>query len=71
MSGAITRRICNECNDHFFGIVWFEGTFSLEVKEGICTYQEPLRRVANALQKPPKEELKWLTEEANYFLTRC
>ena len=54
---AITKKIHNELNNLFSGIGFWEGTFSLQVKEGSCLYHAPKRRVAYALQKPLKVEL--------------
>ena len=48
----------DEFTDVFFlGIGYFEGPFSLQVKEGSKLYQAPLRCVACKLQKQFKEEL--------------
>ena len=46
----------------------FEETFSLQVIEGSHPYQAPPRRVAYALYKPLKEELKWLQKQQNIVL---
>ena len=58
------QRIHNEFSDVFTGIVCFEGTFKLRVKEGSCHYQSPVRRVAYTLQQPLKEELdRWKDQQ--------
>ena len=62
-SEAITNRIYKELNDLFSGISCFEGTFSLQVKEGSHPYQASPRTVANTLQKPLKDELEWLQKQ--------
>ena len=59
-SEAITNRTHDEFNDLFSGIGCFESTVSLQVKESCGPYQTHTRRVVYALQKPLKEELKWL-----------
>ena len=59
-SEAITNRIHNKFNDLFSNIVSFEGTFSLQVKEGSHPYQAPPRRMVYVLQKPLKVEAEWL-----------
>ena len=63
MSEAITNRICYEFNNLVSSIGCFEGTFSLQVKEGNHPYQTPPRRVAYALQKPLQEELEQLQKQ--------
>ena len=39
-------------SDVFTGISCFDGTYTLQVKDGSHPYQDQLRRVANALQEP-------------------
>ena len=60
---AITNRIHNEFYSLFSGTTCLEGTFFMQVKDGSCPYQAPPRRVAYALQKPLKEELKWIQKK--------
>ena len=45
------------------GIEWFDGKFSLQVKAHSKPYQAPLWHMAQALQKPFKEELKKLQRQ--------
>ena len=47
----------------FSSIQCIEGTFSLQVKEGSNSYQEPPRRLAYALQKQLNEELEELQKQ--------
>ena len=63
VSKTITNRIHNKFNNLFFTIGCFEGTFSLQLKEGIHPYQAPSRRVAYTLQKPLKEWLEWIQKQ--------
>ena len=62
-SEAITNRIYNEFKNFFSDTSCFEGTFSMQIKEGSCQYKAPPRRLAYALDKPLKEELKWLQKQ--------
>ena len=62
-SRTIRNRIHIEFNDLFPGIWCFEGTFSLQVKEGSHPYQAPTGRVAYTLSKPLKEELEFLEKQ--------
>ena len=61
-SDDMTQKIHNTYSDVFNGIGCFEGTFLLQLKPDSKPYQTPPRCVAYALQKPFKEELKWLQE---------
>ena len=54
------RLIFNKFPNIFSDIRCFEGTFSLQLKEGNNPYQASLRYVANVLQKPFKKELECL-----------
>ena len=53
---VLMQKIHNEFSDDFSGIVCFEGTFSLEVKDGSKPYQVLPPGVAYALMEPIKEE---------------
>ena len=61
-SHDMTQKIYNTYGDVFNGIGCFKGTFSLQLKPDSKPYQAPPRHVPYALQKPFKEELKWLQE---------
>ena len=54
------QKIHKSFGDIFNDIGYFKGTFSLQLKPHSKPYQVPSRRVAHALQKPFKEELKCL-----------
>ena len=58
----MTQKIHNTYGNVFNGIGCFEGTVLLQLKPDSKPYQVPPRHVAYALQKPFKEELKWLQE---------
>ena len=58
----MTQKIHNTYGNVFNGIECFEGMFSLQLKPDSKPYQASLRCMAYALQKPFKEELKWLQE---------
>ena len=58
----MTQKIHNTYGDIFNGIGCFKGTFLLQLKPDSKPYQAPPRHMAYALQKPIKEELKWLQE---------
>ena len=59
-SSKMTQKIHNRFGNVFNGIVFFKGTFSLQLKPHSKPYQAPPRHVAYVLQKPFKEELEWL-----------
>ena len=61
-SDDMTQKMHNTYGDVFNGIRCFEGTFSLQLTPDSKPYQVPPRHMAYALQKPFKEELKWLQE---------
>ena len=67
---AITSRMLNEFSNLFIGIGCFEGTFSLQAKEGSHPYQAPSRRVAYAL-KAVKVGARMATEAAIHCPIRC
>ena len=56
-SNAMTQRIHETFGNVFNGIVYFKGTFSLQLKLDSKPYQVPPRHIAYALQKPFKEKL--------------
>ena len=62
-SAEITQQFQRYFEDIFNRIGCFEGTFSLQLKPDSKPYQAPPRCVAHALQKPFKEELKWLQKQ--------
>ena len=47
----LTMKIHNVYSDIFTGIGCFEGTFTLQVREGSCPYQALPRKVAYALPR--------------------
>ena len=57
VSEVLTQKIHDEFGDFFSGSGYFEGTFSLQTKDGSQLYQAPPRRVAYTLQQSLKEEL--------------
>ena len=61
-SNDMTQKIHNTYGNVFNGIGCFKGMFSLQLKPDSKPYQAPPRHVAYTLQKPFKEELKWLQE---------
>ena len=54
---VLTDKIHNEFSEVFQGIGYFEGTFSLQEKDGSQSYQAP-HKGRYTLQKPIKEELE-------------
>ena len=61
-SNDMTQNIHNKYANVFNGIGCFEGMFSVQLKPDSKPYQAPPRCMAYVLQKPFKEELKWLQE---------
>ena len=57
-STEITQQLQRDFKDVFTGICCFDGMFLLEEKPDSKPYQELLRHVTYALQKPLKEELE-------------
>ena len=63
MSDEITQLLQRDFEDVSNGIGCFDGTFSLQLKPDSKPYQVPPTGMAYMLQKPFKEELKWLQEQ--------
>ena len=57
--------MCDDHSDKFTGIGFFNGTFSLEVKDDKKPYQVPLRHVAYGMQEPVKKELERQQQHQN------
>ena len=66
-SAELTQQIHKEFNNVFNGIGCFKGTFSLQLGPDSRLYQVSLRHVAYALQKPFKDELERLQQQAGYY----
>ena len=55
-----TQMMHNDYNDVFTGIGCFKGTFSLQTKDDVKSYQAPPRHATYALKKTFKKELERL-----------
>ena len=62
-SAKITKELHKKYNEVFTEIGCFEGTFSLEVKEGMKPYQAPPRCMAYMLHEPMTTEIERLQEQ--------